>query len=130
MQPENEESIQANTERPAPTEVKSLLDDVASSANDLTILARLELTRNLVFDGGGLAEDNGRGGPPTLRLAYQLLSDVIEVLETYPAAGQLRRAGEPIPEHLRTLEPVNSPARALHKFKLAHQPNTGKTPAP
>jgi len=65
-----------------------LIMEVVDAMNDLTILARLEFAKNIVFGNGG----NKGGYPqnPALILAHDVLSDVIDVLKKHPKAGGLR----------------------------------------
>lgn len=77
-----------------PAEVHQLMRDVRTAMNDLPIIARLQFAANLVFDAGGI-----RGSDttvPELVIAYDVLSDVINVLERHPDAVGLKRT--PFPE--------------------------------
>jgi len=65
-----------------------LITSTVIAMNDLTILARLEFVKNIIFDKGG--DKNGLPNDNELILANDVLDDVIEVLKKYPRAARLR----------------------------------------
>lgn len=68
------------------------VDDVINAINDLPILERLEIARNLLLRSGGskdALEPNA-----VMVFVHDLIHDVIKVLDKHPRAAKLRT-----PEH-------------------------------
>lgn len=85
------------------TEYSDLLCMVAHGLDDLPILARLEMAKNLVCDNGG--EDGEGPLNPVCVLVGKILRDVIEVLGDHPEAAQLRRPDDDKPFSERHPQP-------------------------
>jgi hypothetical protein len=75
-----------------PRETVLLTEEVVDALNDLPILGRLEFAQNLLFSNGG--NKDALRPQAALILIYQVIGDVIKVLDKHPAAAKLRT-----PEH-------------------------------
>jgi hypothetical protein len=71
-----------------------LAADIVFALDDLPILERLEIAKNLVEANGG--HKHAAGSNFQLMVVYDILGDVIKVLERHPTAAKLRTA-EPEP---------------------------------
>lgn len=71
-----------------PNKEADLSKSVVGAMDDLPILERLQFAKNLIFDKGG----DGASVPqdPTLVVATEVITGVIQVLKAHPRAAKLR----------------------------------------
>ena len=70
------------------TEVTLPVKEVIKAIDDLPILARLEFAQNLLFSHGGNKDSLEPNA--ALILAFDIIGDVIKVLDKHPRAAKLR----------------------------------------